>query len=70
LAEKEKCQISIVASDISENIHRVIKQISHWLYIWRQNGLWKKRGIENRRHIHKNSKLGGKKFKTAKFYRV
>jgi hypothetical protein len=31
LAEKEKCQISIVASDIAENIHRVIKQISHWL---------------------------------------
>jgi NAD(P)H-hydrate epimerase len=29
LAEKEKCQISIVASDIAENIHRVIKRISH-----------------------------------------
>jgi NAD(P)H-hydrate epimerase len=29
LAEKEKCQISIVASDIAENIYRAIKQISH-----------------------------------------
>ncbi|MDR2351293.1 MAG: NAD(P)H-hydrate dehydratase [Endomicrobium sp.] len=27
-AEKEKCQISIVASDIAENIYRAIKQIS------------------------------------------
>jgi NAD(P)H-hydrate epimerase len=29
LAEKEKCQISIVASDIAENIYRAIKQLSH-----------------------------------------
>ncbi|MDR2812034.1 MAG: NAD(P)H-hydrate dehydratase [Endomicrobium sp.] len=29
LAEKEKFQISIVASDIAENIYRAIKQISH-----------------------------------------
>ncbi|MDR2436546.1 MAG: NAD(P)H-hydrate dehydratase [Endomicrobium sp.] len=29
LAEKEKCQISVVASDIAENIYKAIKQISH-----------------------------------------
>jgi NAD(P)H-hydrate epimerase len=28
LAEKEKCQISIIASDIAENIYKAIKQIS------------------------------------------
>jgi NAD(P)H-hydrate epimerase len=28
-AEKEKCQTSVVASDIAENIYRAIKQISH-----------------------------------------
>ncbi|MDR1663079.1 MAG: NAD(P)H-hydrate dehydratase [Endomicrobium sp.] len=29
MAEKEKCQISIVASDIAENIYRAIRQVSH-----------------------------------------
>ncbi|MDR3306608.1 MAG: NAD(P)H-hydrate dehydratase [Endomicrobium sp.] len=28
LSEKEKCQASVVASDIAENIHRVVKQVS------------------------------------------
>jgi NAD(P)H-hydrate epimerase len=29
LAEKEKCQISVVASDIAENIYKAMKQISY-----------------------------------------
>jgi NAD(P)H-hydrate epimerase len=34
LAEKEKCQISVVASDIAKNIYRAVKQISCCSYYY------------------------------------